>query len=98
VGCETSGVAFHFDEPNSRAPQTILLAVSPDEQPVWDFETLEAIALETLELSKLRTVDPNALESVAELGDILPALYLSFNLAGDTLSTDFTRARAPSPP
>jgi hypothetical protein len=95
---ETSGVAFHFDEPNSRAPQTILLAVSPDEQPVWDFETLEAIALETLELSKLRTVDPNALESVAELGDILPALYLSFNLAGDTLSTDFTRARAPSPP
>lgn len=94
---ETTAVAFHFDEPGARAPQAILLAVPPDDREVWDLATLEAILLETLELAKLRAVDPDALAGVEEVGHFLPALYSAINLKGDTVSTDFTRA-ATKPP
>jgi hypothetical protein len=88
---ETTGVAFHFDSPQSRAPQSILLAVPPNNRAEWDLETLEATLLETLELAKLRAVDLTAL---AEVGQFLPALYFAHNQAGDTVSTDFKQAGA----
>lgn len=84
-----TGLAFHFDEPGARAPHAILLAVSPDDRPTWDLDTLVATLAETMELAKLRAVDPDALE---EAGHFLPALYFATNTAGDTVSTDFQRA------
>jgi hypothetical protein len=89
---EITGVAFHFDGPGARAPQSILLAVSPNDQQTWDLDTLEAILLETIELVKFRAVDPDAL---GEVGHFLPALYFALNVAGDTISTDFTRLATP---
>jgi hypothetical protein len=90
---ETTGVAFHFDAPQSRAPQAILLAVGSDNRPEWDLDTLEATVLETLELAKLRTVDLTAL---AEAGQFLPALYFAHNTAGDTIATDFRDYSGPT--
>lgn len=89
---ETIGVAFHYDAPGAHAPQSILLAVPPDARPRWELETLEAIVQETLELAKLRSVDPAALAGDAEYGHLLPALYVAYNPAGDTVSTDLSRA------
>ena len=89
---ETTGVAFHYDRPNTFPPQAILLAVPPDEREAWDLDLLEKITLETLELLKLRAVDPDALNQVEEIGHFLPALFVSLNLGGDTVSTDFRRA------
>ena len=43
-----------------------------------------------------RAVDPDALERVNGIEQFLPALYFAVNLAGDTVSTDFTRAAAQS--
>jgi hypothetical protein len=63
----------------------VLLAVAPELGQSWDIETLEAVLLETLELAKLRAVDPDAL---AELGHYLPALYFARNAAHDTIATD----------
>jgi hypothetical protein len=83
---ETTGVAFHYDEPGARAPQAILLAVAPDTTRPWDLEALEAIVFETLELAKLRTVDG---EAMVELDHFLPALCFAINPAGDTVSTSF---------
>jgi hypothetical protein len=91
---ETTGVTFHFDQPDARAPNAILLAVPPDLSRPWDLETLEKIMLETVELTKLRAVDTEAL---AHLGQFLPALFFASNVQGDTVSTDFTRNRAPDP-
>jgi hypothetical protein len=85
---ETTGLAFHFDGPGARAPHAILLAVSPDDRPEWDLETLEATVLEALELAKLRAVD---LAALAEIGHYLPALYFGHNPSGETVSTDFGR-------
>ncbi len=44
---ETTGVAFHYDAPNSEAPQTLLLAVSPGKEPTWKLEDVIATVNET---------------------------------------------------
>jgi hypothetical protein len=38
-------------------------------------------------------VDTAALSQDPEHGNLLPAIYLSFNPGGDTISTDMARAR-----
>lgn len=83
---ESAAVAFHYEEPKARAPQVLLLAVCPDNRPFWDDDLITGILEETLELAKIRSVD---LDSVAEVGQILPALYFSLNLQGATISTNF---------
>ena len=91
---ELAGVALNVERPGARAPQAILLAVAPDGRAAWDLPTLEATVLETLELAKLRAVDPTAL---GELGHYLPALYFASNAGGDTVSTDFAPLLDPAP-
>jgi len=85
----TTGVAFNCESPGARPPQSVLLAVSPPEISQWDVETLEKTVLETFELARLRALDPHALAEDALLQRALPAAYLSVNLAGGTVSTDF---------
>jgi len=82
-GEETAGVAFHYDRPNSTAPQSILLAVTPVPQARWDLDGLEAVVLETLELAKLRAVDPHVVRGA---GHVLPALYFAHNIENQTIS------------
>ena len=92
---ETTGVAFNFDEPGAEAPQAVLLAVPPGNSERWDVASLEAILRETLELARLRTVDPEALAEGGELDEFLPLLYIAIDPSGETGSTDFRRAAAP---
>jgi hypothetical protein len=80
---EVAAAAFHHDRPNATAPQAILLAITPVPQATWDLDSLEAVVLETLNLAKIRAVDPHTLRDV---GQVLPALYFAHNLAHDTIS------------
>jgi hypothetical protein len=83
---ETTAITFQYDAPDSCAPQAILLAVPPVLGRPWTVGGLNRVLIETLELAKLRAVDP------AALGDIshwLPALHFAFNVDGDAVSTDF---------
>jgi hypothetical protein len=82
---------FTNEEPRSRAPQCLLLAVCPDARQEWDDELLRAILEDTLDLLRVRTVD---LDSIQEVGQILPALYFPFNLSGETVSFQPPFARA----
>jgi hypothetical protein len=66
--------------------------VPPDGRARWDFDLLEKIALETLELSKLRLVD---LDALRDAGRVTPAAHIAFNAAGDTISTYMDRAARP---
>jgi hypothetical protein len=86
---ETAAAAFHHDEPKSRAPQALLLAVCPDLQTGWDEPTVQAVLGEALDLARARTVD---LASVGRVGQVLPALYFPFNLEQDTVSMVLSRA------
>jgi len=83
---ENAAVAFHYEEPKARAPQVVLLGVCPDDRRIWDDDLVLGILQETLELAKIRTVDLN---SVQQVGQILPALYFAMNLQGATISTKF---------
>jgi hypothetical protein len=84
---ETTALAFQFDPPNSFAPQSLLLAVPPVLGQDWTTETLRRVLVETLDLAKLRAVDPGLLGAAAQY---LPALYLAFNTRDDVVSTDFS--------
>jgi hypothetical protein len=91
---ELTGVAFHYDDPGAEAPQAVLVAVPPGDTTVWDVDTLVDIVNETLDLAKLRAVDG---ELLGALGQVLPAIYLAANSAGETVSTDFSDATIQDP-
>jgi hypothetical protein len=58
---EPTGVALHHNAANARPPQSILLAVPPDRStPTWHLGDLVATLLETIELSRMRAVEPPA--------------------------------------
>jgi hypothetical protein len=83
---ETTALTFQLDPPNSFAPQNLLVAVPPVPGQDWTTETLRRVLVETLDLAKLRAVDPGLLGAAAQY---LPALYVSFNAQDDAVSTDF---------
>ena len=80
---QSAGVAFNASEPAARAPSAVLLAACPDPRAGWDDAALAQVLRETLTLAQVRTVD---LGSVAQGGQVLPALYFPFNLEEDTIS------------
>lgn len=84
---ETTGIVFQYDQPDAAPPQCILLAVPPEKDKAWDLFTLQQVLLETLDLARLRALDPEVLEDV---GHYLPAIYLAVNPLGDSISTDLT--------
>jgi hypothetical protein len=83
---ESSAVAFHYDDPGAEAPQAVLVAVPPGNEPTWSLDALVAVLRETLELAKIRAVDGELLE---QLSQVLPATYLAANPKNDTISTHF---------
>lgn len=87
---ETTGIALQYDQPNAAPPQTILIAVPPEMGAPWTIWSLQQILLETLDLARIRAVDPVTLD---EVGHYLPALYFAYNTLGDTVSTDFTTVK-----
>ena len=87
---ETTGMVFQYDQPDSAPPQAILLAVPPDPDVQWNVWSLQQVLLETLDLARIRAVDP---DSLGEVGHYLPALYFAANSAADTVSTDFSKLK-----
>jgi len=85
-GRETTGIALQYDQPSAAPPQSILVAVPPEPESPWTIWSLQQVLLETLDLARIRAVDPAAFD---EIGHYLPALYFAFNTLGDTVSTDF---------
>jgi hypothetical protein len=90
---ETTGFVFHYDQPNARAPQVILLAVAPDERANWDLAALEATLIEMIDLSRYRAVDTSAL---GELTHYLPALMFASSSPATTVAIDFSRLPSPT--
>ena len=89
---ETTGLAFHYDQPDAAAPQVLLLATSPTLTGQWSLDNLEAIVHDTLEMAKMRAVEPAQLEEQPLLGALLPALLASFDVHQLNPSLDFSIA------
>jgi hypothetical protein len=72
---QTAAIAFHYDAPGARPPQTILLALPPVlHQESWRFEDALDVVHEAFDLAKLRGVRPRDL--AGGLGAILPGNFL----------------------
>ncbi|GAA3102835.1 hypothetical protein GCM10010520_54970 [Rhizobium viscosum] len=86
---ELTGVAFHYDRPDAKAPHSLLIAVPPDLDRGWTSDGLVQVLRETLELAKLRAID---LADLPLLDDLIPAIRISSNGAtGQALSRIETR-------
>jgi hypothetical protein len=83
---EATALTFQFNPPDVCAPQSILLAVPPVPGKPWTGWDLQRVLLETLDLAKLRAVEP---QQLGELSQYLPALYFGFNADNAAVSTDF---------
>jgi hypothetical protein len=83
---ETTAVAFRYDQPDATPPQAVLIAVPPGADLAWTAGSLQKVLLETMDLAKMRVVDPSLL---GEVQHFLPALYFASNAQGDTVSTDW---------
>ena len=83
---QTTGITFQASTPGARAPQSILLAVSPDPGKPWDLETFEAILNETFELAQQRMVD---LDTLPWMGHFLPATYIADSALDTTIGIHF---------
>lgn len=83
---EDAGLVFQFDAPAAQAPQAVLLAVPPGPEPTWSHDLLERILLDTLDLAKVRALEPADLGAYAQL---VPMTFLAANRANATVSTSF---------
>lgn len=87
---QLTGITFHYEEPKAQAPQCLLLAVCPNQSTGWTDELLVSILYETMDMAKIRTVD---LDSIQDVGQILPALYFPFNLERKTFSVELAQVK-----
>ncbi len=80
---QTSGVSFHHNQPNAKAPQALLLGLTPRITGRWQWNDLVDMLNETLDLAVKRAVDYERISSGA-VGQ-LPAFVLPFAQSGNLI-------------
>ena len=89
TGTETTGVAMQYDDPDATAPNSILLALPPEDGD-WSIDHVAEVVTDTMELARYRMVD---LEDLDEFGTLLPMLSFPQNdrVKPDAPSVDVDR-------
>jgi hypothetical protein len=87
---ETTGIAFHYDRPSSEPPQSWLLAVPSAASGVWTFADLVDAVSETLDLARVRAVEPDQLDALP-WARFLPAVITAATLHPISISVDLAR-------
>lgn len=72
---QTSGIALHYNQPDARPPQTLMLAVSPDVTGSWSIDDLGLIVEEAFRMAQIRAVEPDHFDKTM-LAQLLPATTL----------------------
>jgi hypothetical protein len=96
----TTGISFHYDGPGSQAPQCMLLAVPSQrgaQHKFWTENELVEIVKDTMDLSKVRAVDPDAMGAVDEESSDDPATSVmlpALMLPADPTRPDWARETA----
>ena len=77
---ETTGLTFNYNQPNSKPPQNLLLAVNPNVgngKNYWLFEELVNTVVDTVDMARIRCIEPdhfNNPNNPTFYGHILPAV------------------------
>lgn len=87
----TAGAAIKYNEPDSEAPQCMLLVVTPEQKGAWDWSVLVSAVLDTMTLAKKRAVDTELLQQTW-MGQFLPALITPLDAQSNTPNLDFRTA------
>ena len=85
----TSGLAFHFDRPNTEAPQAILLVTPPVYRGHWRWQDLVDTLNETLDFARMRAVEPAQLDQTTLGPLLLPAILSSVTAVPITSMLNF---------
>lgn len=86
-----AGISMHYDQPNTEAPNGILLAMTSQENKGWEVEEIFDTVASTITLAKKRAVDPDIIKT-SELSQFLPAVLAAINVKQSTPSLDLGRA------
>jgi len=81
----TVGLAYHFDQPSSEAPQSLLLVTPATGGKVWTWEDLRQAVPDTLRLARQRAVEPVHLDQGA-VTRFLPATISAITTRGVSIS------------
>lgn len=82
---EETGVAFHYDRPNSEPPQAWLLALPALQKGVWSWEELIGAATDALDTAKRRAIEPVHIDQTP-YSWFLPATMSSYTLPEISIS------------
>ena len=74
---ETTGIAIHYNQPNTEPPQCVLLAVSPVIKGRWEWDNLVDTLADTFDRAKRRAVEPDFLWATP-YAQLLPAVLSTF--------------------
>lgn len=86
----STGIAVHYNNPDSEPAQTCLLAVSPNENGKWTWDDFMDTINETFDWARKRAVDPDLLNTTL-FGQVLPATYAAISGADDSPTLDYGR-------
>ena len=81
-----TGITFHYDQPNSEAPQSLLLVTPAAWDGTWHWADLAGALTETLELAHKRAVEPSQVDATA-YARFLPATIMAATLHGISIAT-----------
>jgi hypothetical protein len=82
---ETTGIAFHYDRPNSEPPQVMLLVTPPAFTGSWQWDDLVDTLHETFALARQRAVEPAQVDATS-LNRLLPATLMALTLREVSIS------------
>ncbi len=86
---EDTGLAFHYDRPNSEPPQTLLLALPADFTGAWQWRDLVDGVRETMDLARKRAIEPDHIDQTPYTR-VLPAIVSAVTLRPLTAALNFS--------
>ncbi len=86
---EITGISYNYNQPNSSAPNSLLLAVEPTRAKQWDWDVLTGIVEDTLNRAKTRAVEPAHILKDPELSTLSPMTVAGFDLHNSGVSLDY---------
>jgi hypothetical protein len=87
----TTGITFNFDRPDNEAPQVILLVTPATASGTWQWDDLVGALNETLDLAKVRAVEPADIDGTA-YSMLVPATITASTLYGISIVTSLAAA------
>jgi hypothetical protein len=84
---EVTGVAFHYDQPNTEPPQAMVLLVPPQIEGAWKWEDIVGGVRETFDMARKRAVEPSQIDD-GPYAQLLPATLMAVTLHQVTIATN----------